>query len=88
MHDELLLRPLIQDKIADGFLPRARMTHIWGGPGLGEICSACGETIAKDQLGIEGGDGATIAVHLHLRCFQVWDEEVRRQEVSRGYQAQ
>ena len=35
--DQPFLRILIQEKLADGRLPRAAISRVWGGPGHGEI---------------------------------------------------
>ena len=34
--DQPFLRLLIQEKLADGRLPRAPIPRVWGGPGHGE----------------------------------------------------
>ena len=49
-----LLHILIADKLQDGRLPRNSVPRVLGGPGKGEACDACGASIAKEQLGIEG----------------------------------
>jgi hypothetical protein len=54
---------------------------MWGGPGNGETCDGCGETVSKSQMVMEGlsvtdaahADG--IGVQFHVECFQVWDAE-------------
>jgi hypothetical protein len=49
-----LLHILIAHKLQDGRLPRNSVPRVLGGPGKGEACDACGASIAKEQLGIEG----------------------------------
>ena len=75
MEDEQV-RALIRAKIADGRLPRAALTHVWGGSGDGRACAACDETIGKHQLQIEG-EQETFVGPFHLRCFHLWDSERR-----------
>ena len=69
------LRLLIRDKLADGRLQQQAIPRVWGGPGDGETCAACEETIAKSQLVIEGSGDDGKAAFFHVRCFQVWDSE-------------
>ena len=71
----------IQAKLADGRLPHNHIPRMWGGPGNGETCDGCGETVNKSQMVMEGlsvtdaahADG--IGVQFHVECFQVWDAE-------------
>lgn len=72
-----VLRTLIRRKLADGRLPHDSIPRMWGGPGNEESCQACEQIITKKQFvmeGISSVDGA-IGIQLHVRCFQVWDEE-------------
>lgn len=71
------LHLLIRSKLADGQLPQDSIPRMWGGPGNGESCDACEETITKAQFVMEGvsnSEGGR-GVQLHVRCFQVWDAE-------------
>jgi hypothetical protein len=44
----------IQAKLADGRLPHNHIPRMWGGPGNGETCDGCGETVSKSQMVMEG----------------------------------
>lgn len=71
------LRLLIRRKLAEHRLPHDSIPRVWGGPGNGESCDACEETITKSQFVMEGvssEDGGP-GVQLHVRCFHVWDAE-------------
>jgi hypothetical protein len=76
--DRPALTLLIQAKLADGRLPHNHIPRMWGGPGNGETCDGCGETVSKSQMVMEGlsvtdaahADG--IGVQFHVECFQVW----------------
>ena len=46
---------------------------MWGGPGNGEICDGCGETVTKTQVVMEGLSGKDRDVQFHVACFYVWD---------------
>jgi len=70
-HDAL--RVLVQQKLADGRLSHDTLPKVWGGPGCGERCVACDETIARDQLVMEGINAAAQALAFHIRCFYLWD---------------
>ena len=52
--DNPTLRILIRDKLADGRLPHDHIPRMWGGPGNGETCDGCGETVTKTQMLMEG----------------------------------
>ena len=72
--DPSLLRRHIQSKLADGRLPRNSIPRVWGGVGNVETCGACDETIAKDQMVMEGVGIGQKSIHFHVRCFSIWDE--------------
>lgn len=75
--DRSILRLLIQEKLADGRLPHEDIPSIfWGGPGNGETCDGCGETVTKAQMVMELSTKDRGA-HFHVACFHVWDEERR-----------
>ena len=74
--DQPFLRLLIQEKLADGRLPRAPIPRMWGGPGHGETCDGCGEIVTSAQTVMENlDDAADGGVQLHVACFHVWDVE-------------
>jgi len=75
--DRSILRHLIQEKLADGRLPHEHIPSIfWGGPGNGETCDGCGETVTKGQMVMELSTKDSGA-QFHVACFHVWDEERR-----------
>ena len=75
--EDSVLRLLIRNKLDDGRLRRQAIPRVWGGPGHGETCTACEDTVEKSQLVIEGsGDGGE-PTFFHVQCFQVWDSERR-----------
>jgi hypothetical protein len=71
--DKPTLRLMIQDKLADGRLPHNHIPRMWGGPGNGEICDGCDETVTKAQMVMEGLSGKDFGVQFPLACFYVWD---------------
>ncbi len=52
--DTPILRLLIHRKIDEGSLPHDRMPHVWDGPGNGETCDGCGDTVTTAQMIMEG----------------------------------
>ena len=74
-YDALCL--LIRQKLADGRLPHDSIPRIWGGPGAGETCDACGDAVMKTQMIMEGISASVegASVQFHVACFQVWDVE-------------
>ncbi len=80
MPDERMLRDKVRVAIRAGSLPSRRPDRTLSGPGIGEICTACGESIKLDQLELEiqfRHDGASTvqSYHVHLRCFAAWELE-------------
>jgi hypothetical protein len=75
--EDCTLRLLIRSKLAAGRLPQDSIPRMWGGPGNGECCDVCEETITRAQFVMEGVSNAEggRGVQLHVRCFQVWDAE-------------
>jgi hypothetical protein len=86
------LRILIREKLASGGLARNDFHGVSGGPGKGQICVACGTTIGKSQVVMEG-IASTLSdkkpIQFHVRCFQFWDTERRapKSQPSRAYSA-
>lgn len=80
--DKPTLRLLIQEKLTDGRLPQERLPRMWGGPGAGETCEACGERVTRAQMGMEVLDATGSGLPLHIACFLVWEAE--RQCVTRA----
>jgi hypothetical protein len=76
--DHQPLRLLIQQKLADGRLPRQRVPRFRSGASKGEACNACDEVIAGRQLWIEGialAGGGRRDLRLHVQCLYLWDDE-------------
>ena len=74
--DDEALRTLIALKVKDGRLPRNGAPRVFGGPGHGEKCDACGESIKKEQMAIEGttiAAGGGRPMQLHANCFAIWN---------------
>jgi hypothetical protein len=69
------LRLIIRAKLADGRLPHDHIPRLWGGPGNGETCDACEETVSKAQMIMEGIGTAGGGVQFHVACFYLWDSE-------------
>lgn len=70
------LRLYIRAKLENGhLLPYENVSRVWGGPGNGEPCNGCEETVTKPQLGMEGVTIKGDTVHFHVKCFYVWAAE-------------
>jgi hypothetical protein len=73
--EQPLLRLLIQEKLADGRLPHDHFPRVRSGPGSGERCDGCGETVTAGQTVMGNLDAAACGLRLHVACFHVWDVE-------------
>jgi len=51
--DPMTLRLLTRDKLVNRRLPHEPLPRICGGPGQGETCAGCGDTVARSERGIE-----------------------------------
>ena len=72
------LRLYIRAKLSnDHMLPFDSVSHVWGGPGNGETCDGCEETVTKTQIVMENLDATGSGVQFHVACFYVWDAERR-----------
>jgi hypothetical protein len=76
--DEKAVRTLIGHKLHERRLPHESVTKAWAGPSDGETCDACDAKLEKSQLVMEGTTQNRRHVQFHLRCFQIWEEERRR----------
>jgi hypothetical protein len=85
--DDEALRTLIALKIQDGRLPHNCAPRVVGGPGHGETCDACGASITREQMAIEGtalAAGGGRPLKLHAYCFQIWEQERRKISTCHG----
>ena len=75
--DEVPLRALIRQKLADGRLPQNSIPRVWGGPSKGETCDACDKVIGEHQFVMEGvsTDLTKRALQFHVGCLYAWDTE-------------
>ena len=80
MPDERSLRDTAREAIRTGRLPARPPSRTLAGPGSGEACVLCGETIGHDQMEVEleyarrAGDTIDIERHrLHPPCCIAWE---------------
>lgn len=75
---ESTLRDKARDAIRNGTLPTRTPDRITGGPGRGEACSVCGESIGYYQIALElefTRPGGVDKYPLHPRCCVAWESE-------------
>jgi hypothetical protein len=83
MPDEKILREKARATVRDGKLPSRRPDRVWGGPGIGVICTICALPIPKEENEFEiefahNGDNPGLdKFHVHIRCFAAWEFERR-----------
>jgi|SRR5947209_8980195 len=81
MPDEPVTRERAREAIRLGKLAMRSPDRTMGGPGCGEVCALCGETLGRNQMELEAEfrqDGEAPEVHkyhLHPRCFMAWEWE-------------
>lgn len=76
--DDPKLCARVRKLLADDEVPREPPTNIWGGTGIGEICSLCAEPITPSELEFELVFASRQPLRLHRTCHAVWERERRR----------
>jgi len=73
MPDEARLREFARLAIRKGTLPRGEPARVWGGSGVGALCSVCETAVTQNQLEYElefaRGRDSSRTLQFHLRCF-------------------
>jgi hypothetical protein len=77
------LRALIRQRIQSGLLPRGPGDKTFGGPGNGETCDCCDQSIPRHRVRYEVEYARPDAsferlLVAHLECHQIWIEESTR----------
>ncbi|SRR6266436_20485 len=79
--DDSILRDKAREAIQNGKLPARTPDRIMGGPGCGEVCAICGETLRRNQMELEPEFRAEGEIpelhkyHLHPHCFMALECE-------------
>jgi hypothetical protein len=88
--DDNTLREKALEAIKNGKLPTRSPDRIMGGPGCGEACAVCGETVRRSQIELEAEfrpkseapaasrrlEAELDKYHLHPCCFMAWEFEL------------
>jgi len=88
--DDSALREKAREAIQNGKLPTRSPDSIKGGPGCGEACALCGETLRRNEMELEPEFKAEGEVpelhkyHLHPRCLMAWECEREPSSVTLG----
>jgi hypothetical protein len=69
----------IRQSFDAGVLPRERPKYIWRSYGVGDACSACGNSMLPGQDVVEL-DIVEGTHRLHIDCYGLWEGEL----ISRG----
>lgn len=74
------LRTRARTLIAQGRLPAVRSLQCWAGTGNNEVCSLCGEPIARNEVEFEIEDATGALYRFHFLCHAAWQFECARAE--------
>jgi hypothetical protein len=83
MDEEDTLRGKARAALQSGRIPNRRPDGTWGRPGAGAHCAVCDLPVRRHEMELEvyfasNGDDASLGeVHVHIRCFAVWESERR-----------
>jgi hypothetical protein len=72
------IRAIIRLKLETGLLPKTGSGRVWAGPGANEVCSACDETITRQEKLYEWEIDGGSKMNMHIACYEIWSEERRR----------
>ena len=81
--DEDVLRGKARAALQTGRIPNRQPDRTLGRPGAGAHCAVCELPVRRDEMECEiefasNGDDASVGeVHVHIRCFAVWEAERR-----------
>ena len=65
----------IRQKIINGELPAEHCRMTWYGPGTGQICMACEQRIAANEVEVECDLPSGRTIRLHRTCYDIWTKE-------------
>lgn len=84
--DDDALREKAAELIRAGRLPARGPDRVWGGAGIAGVhCALCGAAVERDEVVLEvevRGDDAASYPQLHVRCFSVFEQALRKLEPS------
>jgi hypothetical protein len=81
MGDKTEIHQKAREAIQAGKVPNRPPQRMWGGPGDDACCVICGNSVTKDELGMDlefvrdDGDPTVIEYHFHVSCYTAWDSE-------------
>ena len=81
MSPEEHLRELARQAITAERIPNFKPDRVWGGPGIGALCTICNQPVLQNEMEFEvqfARDGARPhfdVFHIHIRCFAAWEFE-------------
>ena len=60
------------EKIVRGTLPASVHGRVWVGPGSGNVCSGCGDSINPTEREFERDPSNTFSLSFHAECYDAW----------------
>lgn len=61
-----------RDKMRRGGLPAAFPARPWRGSGSGEVCSGCGDVIARSEAQVAVDVRGALTLAFHEECYLAW----------------
>jgi hypothetical protein len=61
-----------RDKMRRGGLPAPFAARPWRGSGSGDICSGCGDVIARTETEIDVDVRGALTLAFHAECYGAW----------------
>jgi hypothetical protein len=86
--DDSALREKAREAIQNGHLPTRRPDGTTGGPGCGDACAICGESVRRNQMELEAefrhnSEATEVGKHhFHPLCYLAWEFERARDGAS------
>jgi hypothetical protein len=66
----------VEQRLADGRLPKRKNAELWAGPGTGKPCDGCGEPIQGTEVEHEHMLEAGGILRLHAACTLLWEHAI------------
>jgi hypothetical protein len=63
-----------RDKMKRGGLPAPFPAKAWRGNGSGDVCSGCGDVIARADLQVDVDVRGALILTFHEACYEAWSK--------------
>jgi hypothetical protein len=73
--NDAIVRLVVRDKIANGWLPRDRTGAVSATNGTDERCDACSAAVSPEEVLVRVSHAGSRRFAFHATCFAIWRDE-------------